>query len=60
MFSSSDRTGFSIEEIIRHHQATSEECYFWATHGHAELDLMIIKDGMRLGFEIKYTEAPTF
>lgn len=50
--------GFAVEEIIRHHQARPEECYFWATHGHAELDLMIIKNGKRLGFEIKYTEAP--
>lgn len=51
--------GFAVEEIIRHHHATPEECYFWATHGHAELDLMIIKNGKRFGFEIKYSEAPT-
>ena len=50
--------GFALEEIIRLHQAKVEECYFWATHGEAELDLLIIKNGKRLGFEFKYTDAP--
>lgn len=50
--------GLALEEIIRHHQAESEDCYFWATHTGAELDLMIIKSGKKLGFEIKYTESP--
>ncbi|HEY4831177.1 MAG TPA: ATP-binding protein [Waddliaceae bacterium] len=51
--------GFALEEIIRYHQAEQEECYFWATHQHAELDLLIIKNGMRWGFEFKYSGAPT-
>lgn len=38
--------------------ATSEECYFWATQGGAELDLFIFKDGKRIGFEYKYTDNP--
>ena len=50
--------GFALEEIIRFHQARIEECYFWSTHGEAELDLLIIKNGKRLGFEFKYTDAP--
>jgi predicted AAA+ superfamily ATPase len=48
--------GFALEETIRHLRA--EEAYFWAVHGQAELDLLIIKNGRRLGFEIKYTEKP--
>lgn len=50
--------GFAVEEVIRHMQATPEECYFWKTQSGAELDLMIIKNGKRLGFEIKYTDSP--
>lgn len=50
--------GFALEEIIRFHQADPEDCFFWSIHGQAELDLLIIKDGKRLGFEIKYSDAP--
>ncbi|OJW50633.1 MAG: hypothetical protein BGO67_06055 [Alphaproteobacteria bacterium 41-28] len=50
--------GFALEEIIRYHEADPEDCYFWAIHSQAELDLLIIKNGKRLGFEIKYTDAP--
>lgn len=32
--------------------------YFWATHGGAELDLLLAKGGRRLGFEFKCSEAP--
>jgi predicted AAA+ superfamily ATPase len=50
--------GFALEEIIRHLQAAPEECYFWATQGGAELDLFILKNGHRIGYEFKYTDAP--
>lgn len=50
--------GFALEEIIRFHQAEPEECFFWATHGGAELDLLLIKDGKMLGFEFKYSDQP--
>lgn len=50
--------GFALEEIIKHHGAEQEECYFWATHQKAELDLLLLKNGKRLGFEFKYTDAP--
>lgn len=50
--------GFALEAIIRHHQATEGEYYFWASQSHAELDLLIIKNGKRLGFEFKYTDMP--
>ncbi len=50
--------GFALEQIIFHLDAEQEECYFWATHQQAELDLLIIKNGKRLGFEIKYSAAP--
>ncbi len=50
--------GFALESIIRHHEASDGEYYFWATQGNAELDLLIIKNGKRLGFEFKYTDMP--
>lgn len=50
--------GFALEQIIRHHQAEMGEYYFWGTHAHAELDLLIIKRNKKLGFEFKYTDSP--
>ncbi len=51
--------GFALEEIIRTVDATSKECYFWGTIADAELDLLIIKRGVRVGFEFKYAYSPT-
>lgn len=50
--------GFALEEVIRHSRVSSDSCYFWATHNQAELDLLILKNGKKLGFEFKLTEAP--
>lgn len=48
--------GFATEEIIRH--SGSRDYYFWSTQNQSELDLLIFKDGKRLGFEFKYTATP--
>lgn len=50
--------GFALEEVIRFHGVDAEDCYFWGTHAGAELDLLIIKNNKRLGFEFKYSDAP--
>ncbi|MBS1987431.1 ATP-binding protein [Candidatus Dependentiae bacterium] len=50
--------GFALEEIIKQHHAQTDECYFWSTQSGAELDLLIIKDGKKIGFEFKYTDFP--
>lgn len=50
--------GFALEEIIRHYHALPEECYFWRTQMGAELDLLLVKDGKKIGFEFKYADAP--
>lgn len=50
--------GYALEEVIRTLHAQPEECYFWATHADAELDLLIIKNGKRVGFEFKYSDKP--
>ena len=48
--------GYAIEETLKVVQP--DEAYFWATHQGAELDLLLIKDGRRLGVEIKRMDAP--
>jgi predicted AAA+ superfamily ATPase len=48
--------GFVIEELVR--RLVPEEVYFWATHTGAELDALLIRDGFRLGVEIKRADAP--
>lgn len=50
--------GYVIEQLIGHLRAEPEECYFWATHSGAELDLLIVRGRQRRGFEIKRTAAP--
>lgn len=48
--------GFVIEEVVK---ATSpDEAYFWGTHSGAELDLLLLKDGRRIGVECKRVDAP--
>jgi predicted AAA+ superfamily ATPase len=51
--------GYALEETIRSLDARAEECFFWGVHEQAELDLLILKDGKKLGFEFKYKDAPT-
>lgn len=48
--------GYAIEETLKLVQP--EEAYFWATHQGAELDLLLLKNGRRLGVEIKRGDAP--
>lgn len=50
--------GFCVESIISHLGARPEQCYFWATHAGAELDLLVVAGGRRMGFEVKRTVAP--
>jgi predicted AAA+ superfamily ATPase len=50
--------GFALQEVIRALHARPEQCYFWATHQGAELDLLVVQEGRRRGFEFKRTDAP--
>jgi predicted AAA+ superfamily ATPase len=50
--------GFLIKEIVERLNARKEECFFWATHSGAELDLLIVSGQRRLGFEVKRTSTP--
>lgn len=49
--------GFVLEQILS--WTGDRNAYFWATHGGAELDLMLFAKGKRWGIEFKYQDAPT-
>jgi predicted AAA+ superfamily ATPase len=49
--------GFAIEQVLS--ITGDRDAYFWATHGGAELDLMVIWRGRKYGFEFKYGDAPS-
>ncbi len=48
--------GFALEHVIV--LLDTRDAYFWATHGGAELDLLVTVGGRRYGFEFKYRDAP--
>ncbi|HLF96716.1 MAG TPA: DUF4143 domain-containing protein [Methylococcaceae bacterium] len=50
--------GFVLHEILRRAGARRDQAYFWGVHTGAELDLFIVRDGRRLGFEVKLTRSP--
>ena len=50
--------GFALQETIRKLGAHPDECYFWGTYAGAELDLLVVRGKLRLGFEIKRTDTP--
>jgi predicted AAA+ superfamily ATPase len=50
--------GFALEQVIHHMDCDENDCYFWATHNNAELDLIIFKGNKAIGFEFKYQDAP--
>ncbi|MCB9898678.1 MAG: ATP-binding protein [Planctomycetes bacterium] len=50
--------GFALEQVVRRLGAGRDECFFWATHGGAELDLLVVRGRTRLGFEMKLGETP--
>lgn len=49
--------GFVIEQVLR--KEAPEEAWFYAVHSGAELDLMMVKSGRRIGVEVKRADAPT-
>ena len=49
--------GYAIEEVTKSFRP--DETYFWATHNGAEVDLLLFKNGQRIGVECKRADAPT-
>ncbi len=50
--------GFAMSQVIGRLGVRPHECYFWATHTGAELDLLVVRGMKRQGFEFKRTSAP--
>lgn len=50
--------GFALEQTIQMIGAKEDQCYFWATHQGAELDLLRVRGAKREGFEFKYSRSP--
>ena len=48
--------GFVIEQVLRALRPPS--AWYWAAHGGGELDLFVHVGGRRIGFEVKFNEAP--
>ena len=49
--------GFVIEELIA--LAGERNAYYWRTQAGAELDLLLMLRGRRVGVEVKYADAPS-
>lgn len=50
--------GFALDTVVARLGAAPEECFYWATHSGAELDLLVVRGGQRLGFEFKRSTSP--
>ena len=48
--------GYAVEEVLR--KLAPRESYSWAVHNGPSIDLLCFKEGRRLGFEVKYQDAP--
>jgi predicted AAA+ superfamily ATPase len=48
--------GYAVEEVLKSFRP--DEAYYWATYNGAELDLLLFKDGRRIGVECKRADAP--
>ncbi len=49
---------FVVEQLRAATGARADQLFFWATHGGAELDLLLVRGQERIGFEIKRTATP--
>ena len=51
--------GFIIENAIQALGAEDRQCYFWAVHSGAEIDLIVNQGGRLRGLEVKRTSSPS-
>jgi uncharacterized protein len=49
--------GFAMEQVLT--LIDPPQAYFWSVHAGAEIDLLLLDRGQRIGIEFKYSEAPT-
>ncbi len=48
--------GYAGEEVLT--ALRPDETYYWATHGGAEIDLLLFQNGRRIGVECNRADAP--
>ncbi len=48
--------GFAVEQILQ--RTRVRQAFFWGTHAGAELDLLLMINGLRVGIEIKAAASP--
>jgi len=48
--------GFMLEHILQFLSPT--EAYFWGTHNGVELDLLVLINGKKIGFDLRWSDAP--
>jgi hypothetical protein len=48
--------GYAVEEVMK--ALRPDDAYYWATYNGAEIDLVLFKDGRRIGVECKRADAP--
>ena len=48
--------GYALEQTLQ--AVEPDEAYFWGTHAGAEIDLVMVKGGQKLGAEFKRVDAP--
>ena len=51
--------GFMIESVIDALDLEGRDCYFWATHSGAEIDLVVQRGSELRGIEVKRSAAPS-
>jgi predicted AAA+ superfamily ATPase len=49
--------GYAVEQALK--AMAPADAYFWGTYQGAELDLLLLEDGRRIGVEAKRADAPT-
>ncbi len=49
--------GFALEQVIQA-SGRGEEVFFWSTYSGSEMDLVMVLNGKKIGFEFKYASVP--
>ena len=50
--------GFIVQQIVHLLRASQDQCFHWATHTGAKLDVLVMAGQRRYGFEVQRSEAP--
>jgi uncharacterized protein len=51
--------GYCLEQVMRSLAPDGRDAFFWSTHQGAQLDLLLLRGGRRIGFDFRRTSSPT-